>query len=237
MIRTFPSAIVANSLSTLETAGLSGVKGAVIPSPVIYDPVMSHSPLDQRGRSCFVVGIVGRLAEWKGQDVFLRAFAMAFPDGDEQALVVGSAMFGEDAFADHLMRLASQLGIAERVSFTGFTDDVTSKLADMDVLVHASVVAEPFGQVIVEGMVCGLPVVATRGGGPSEIIEDGVTGLLYEPGNDEELARILLQLEGAPQLRQQLGQAAMREAVRYRPSTIAAQMEEVYRCVMNRPKP
>ena len=44
-------------------------------------------------------GIVGRLSPWKGQDVFLRAFAKAFPDGDTQAVVIGSAMFGEDDYA------------------------------------------------------------------------------------------------------------------------------------------
>ncbi len=65
-------------------------------------------------------------------------------------------MFGEDEYADELRGPGQvELGLADRVTFTGFVDDVAAMLADVDCLVHASVIAEPFGQVVVEGMAAG----------------------------------------------------------------------------------
>lgn len=98
-----------------------------------------------------------------------------------RAAISGSAMFGEEAYESELHALVTELGLDNAVTFTGFVDDVPVELARMDVLVHGSRVAEPFGQVIVEGMAAGLPVIATDAGGPREIITDGVDGLLVAP--------------------------------------------------------
>ena len=96
--------------------------------------------------------MVGRIARWKGQHVFLEAFARAFRDGSETAALVGEAMFGEadEAYGVELREKARMLGIADRVDFRGFREDVWAELAGMDVVVHASITPEPFGQVIVD---------------------------------------------------------------------------------------
>ena len=113
------------------------------------DPACGVRALKRDGP--FTVGMVGRIARWKGQHVFIEAFARAFPDGPERALIVGAPLFGDDdrAYAEDLHTLASELGLDGRVTFTGFVDDVERRLAELDVLVHASVVPEPFGQVVV----------------------------------------------------------------------------------------
>ena len=117
--------------------------GAVVYS-LVYDPVSRAAPRPSSAADRFVVGMVGRIAPWKGQHVFLEAFARAFGDGTELAVVVGDAMFGE-AEADYgaelreLSRDAGNRAIAS--SSAGFRDDVWAELAGMDVLVHASIAA------------------------------------------------------------------------------------------------
>ena len=138
----------------------------------------------------FTVAVVGRIAPWKRQDLFLRAFAKAFADGDEVALVVGSALFGEDAFEAEMRALASDLGIAQRVTFTGFRDDVADLLSEVDVLVHTSTIPEPFGQVVVQGMAAGLRVIASAEGGPASFVTHGVDGILCEPKDVQSYARV-----------------------------------------------
>jgi glycosyltransferase involved in cell wall biosynthesis len=174
--------------------------------------------------------MVGRLAQWKGQHVFLEAFARAFPTGDEKAIIIGAALFDADqAYAATLRPLADRLGIADRVDFTGFREEIAAELREMDVLVHASTLPEPFGQVVTEGMAAGLVVVAAGDGGPAEIIEDGVNGLLTPPGDVEALAHALRRLAAQPVIRQQLGEAARSRARQFTAESIAATMLCIYR--------
>ena len=73
-------------------------------------------------------------------------------------------------------------GLTGVLEFAGFQSDIAPFIRGLDVLVHASTVAEPFGQVVVQGMACAKPVVATNGGGVRETMLDGVTGLLVPNG-------------------------------------------------------
>jgi glycosyltransferase involved in cell wall biosynthesis len=175
--------------------------------------------------------MLGRLAPWKGQDVFLRAFAAAFPDGTEMATIAGSAMFDEDDYAQELIHLAEQLGIGARVNFAGFVEDVSVLLSECDVVIHASVIAEPFGQVVVEGMAAGLPVIAAAAGGPLEVITDDVDGLLFPPGNVQALAMQMQRVARDESLRTRLGEAARQRAQDFTPDRIAAAVELVWHSV------
>jgi glycosyltransferase involved in cell wall biosynthesis len=230
MNRRVATAVIANSNATMATL-VPDQRPAVVYS--VLPDVMSAEPVARVPGVATTYGIVGRLAPWKGQDIFLRAFAAAFPDGPERAVVVGAAMFGEDDYAAALHRLANTLGIAGRVDFRGFREDVWDELARLDVLVHASITAEPFGQVILEGMAAEIPVIAARAGGPAEILEHDVTGLLYEPGNVAELAAALRRTHDA-ELCERLSSAARSELKRYAPSGIAAELQLVYDAVVAR---
>jgi len=156
-----------------------------------------------------VVGHFARLQRWKGTDVFLRSAAQVAPRHPAaHFVVVGGSLYGwEQEYADSLPGLAQSLGLDGRVHFLGHRDDALGLMAGCDVVVHASVRAEPLGIVVIEAMALGRAVVATRTGGPEEIIDDGVTGLLVPPGDPEELARAIDTLVGDAVLRDRLGKA------------------------------
>lgn len=227
MARVLPSAVIANSATTLATLGRHRGPHAVIRTPIPADAIgrLPHDSL--------TVGMVGRIAPWKGQDVFLRAFAQAFGGGPQRAVIVGSALFGEADFENELKGLVCELALSDQVEFCGFREDVASQLARMDILVHASVIPEPLGQVVMEGMAAGLAVVVAGAGGPAEIITDGVDGRLYPPGDTAALSRALEQLQEDPDLRRRLGQAALERAPEWLPERIAGEVTAFYRQVLS----
>jgi glycosyltransferase involved in cell wall biosynthesis len=226
LARHLPNVVISNSQVTRQTLRRRERSLVIASLAELASP--RGEPRSQAGP--LVVGIVGRLAPWKGQDVFLRAFAEAFPNGEERAIVVGAPLFGqaEIAFANALRRLSQELNLGSRVEFRGHREDVAAELRTIDILVHASTTPEPFGQVVIEGMSAQIPVVATRGGGPEEIISDGVDGMLYPLGDVAALAHILVRLGAEPQLRARLGCAAARRARDFSGDSIARQTMVAY---------
>lgn len=168
---------------------------------------------DVSPRNQLVVGIVGRLEPWKGQETFLRAAALVVHDRpDAVFLIVGGALLGwEGDYPERLKRLAAELGLAGHVHFTGHQDDVYPWFDAMDVVVHASQ-GEPFGLVLVEAMALGKPLVAAASGGPLEIVEDGKSGLLVPSGDARGLAAALVRLLDDAGLRADLGRNAVTRA-------------------------
>ncbi|WP_456428904.1 glycosyltransferase [Rhodocaloribacter sp.] len=159
------------------------------------------------------VGVFSRLSPWKGQHVLLDALTRA---PGLHAVLVGGALFGdEERYAASLHEKVVASGLSDRVHFLGFRRDVPRLLRAVDVVAHTSVAPEPFGRVVVEGMLAGKPVVATRAGGVLEIIEDGVTGRLVPPGDAETLAGTLRALFADPAQTAAMA-AAAREAARRR---------------------
>jgi len=232
--RALPVAVIANSSATLATLrpGIHTRRlDTVVASPIPSVPPRSSRPRDGQP---FTLGLVGRLAPWKGQDLFLRAFAMSFPDTDARARVVGSAMFGEDDWVQSLRDLVVDLGIQKRVDFVGFTTDVAAEYARFDVFVHASLIPEPFGQVVFEAMAAGVPVVAPEAGGPGEVVTDGVDGLLYQMGDVEDLASRMRTIAADAGLRARLGEAGRRRVDDFTPDKVASQVMEVYTNVLAR---
>lgn len=138
-----------------------------------------------------LIGLFGRLCRWKGQHVALEALVNV---PDAQLLLVGEALFGEQPYESLLRQRSEALGVADRVHFLGFRADIPRLMRFVDVVLHTSTAPEPFGRVIVEGMLAGRPVVATRAGGVAEILEQGVTGWMVSPGDAAELAQVLHQV-------------------------------------------
>ncbi|HEX3907590.1 MAG TPA: glycosyltransferase family 4 protein [Mycobacteriales bacterium] len=226
-----PTAVVTPSRTTMDTMpGRRPVIRAVVPDSVELPSVdVTDADSDASAPRPFRVGMVGRLAEWKGQHIAIDAFARAFPDGDAQLWLVGEAMFGESTYVDRLRRQIEALGLGDRIELRGFRDDVWSELAQLDVLVHASISPEPFGQVVLEGMAYGLPVIAAAPGGPAEIMVDQVDGLLVPAGSVDALAEALRRLASDAGLRARLGQSARITAAQYTPVRTAAGLLSVYR--------
>lgn len=239
LLRLIPKATIANSQATMATMGTTATRmaGAVIASPVVYDAVVPTPSEDLAGGDGFRVAMLGRLAPWKGQHIFLHALAEAFGDTPFTATIVGSAMFGEDAYEQEIKELITTLGLADRVTLTGFLDDVTPILHAADCLVHASTIPEPFGQVVLEGMAAGLAVIAADAGGPKEIIRDGVNGLLFTPGDSAMLARLLSTLANNPERRRALGREAALRSLDFSPDRIAGEIRDLYDVVLDQASP
>ena len=102
------------------------------------------------------------------------------------------------------------------------------------IAVAPSVWPEPFGVVVLEAMICGRPVIASRAGGLSDIVVDGETGLLVPPDDPTALTTALRCLLADPDLRQKMGQAGKRRVEEFRASAIVPRVEEVYRSVLTK---
>lgn len=177
-----------------------------------------------------IVGIVGNLLEWKGQRYFIQAAAeIAKVIPDAKFLIVGD---GEDK--GYLENLCHRLGLDACVFFTGRRYDIPQLMAAMDVIIHASVDAEPFGRVVIEGMAMGKVVVATNAGGVREIVENGVTGFLIPSRNSSVMAEIVAQAIKDPARRRDVGINARRHVERYFSiQEHTRQVENLYRQIMN----
>ncbi|NLP60432.1 glycosyltransferase family 4 protein [Paraburkholderia sacchari] len=151
----------------------------------------------------FLVGAFSRLARWKGQHVLLEALLL---EPRAHAVFVGAPLFGEDAYAQELREFVAARGLADRVHFLGFRHDIAACMRAMDVIAHTSITPEPFGRVVVEGMLAQRPVVASRDGGVKEIVEHGKSGLLCTPGDAQELACTISALCDDETLRERLAQ-------------------------------
>lgn len=156
-----------------------------------------------------VIGMVGNLKPWKGQHVFVDAFAqVASRHPAARGLIVGA--HADPGYVEQLRRTLDRHGLGARVVFAGYQSHPIDYMAAMNVVVHASVEPEPFGIVITEAMALGKPVIASAHGGPLDIVEDGVTGFLTEPGEPAALARRVVDLLGSPAVAARLGEAARR---------------------------
>jgi glycosyltransferase involved in cell wall biosynthesis len=154
-----------------------------------------------------VIGLVGRLQPWKGQDRLLRAQALLRERGHEvHTVIVGGDAHGLSTdYASSLPALVSGLGLADAVTLTGQVDDAGPYIDQLDILVNASD-PEPFGIVLLEGMSRGVPVVAVDSGGPREIVRPGRTGALARSGEPQALADAIEPLLRDPGLRRRLGE-------------------------------
>ena len=158
-----------------------------------------------------MIGMVGRVAPWKGQRFFLelaRAWAGAGQAG--HFIVMGKTFNEDQAFESDLRRWVDTQGLTGRVHFAAFQENLVAALSDLDVVVHASLRPEPFGRVIIEAMAVGVPVIAARAGGVPEIIEDRQNGWLAAPGDLKEYLAALRQRFEDEQLTRQICAAAGR---------------------------
>jgi glycosyltransferase involved in cell wall biosynthesis len=178
------------------------------------------------------VGLVATFARWKGHETFLRALATLPPSLHIRGYVVGGPVYetsGSQTSLEELRELVRALGLEGRVGFTGLVQDSSMAMRALDVVVHASTDPEPFGLVIAEAMACGKPVVVSRAGGASELIDPGLNALAFGPGDASALALCIQQLARDAGLRQRLGIAARSTAEqRFHRRRMASQLTPIY---------
>lgn len=216
----FARHVIANSQASADAFVQGGGQRPVLISHNGIDPQPFGDGRDPTARARLasaigsgnapIIGVFGRLAGWKGQETALRALRML---PDHHLVLVGGALFGEQIYEEELRKHVADWGLTGRVHFLGFRQDVPRLMRAVDVVAHTSISPEPFGRVIVEGMLAGVPVIATNAGGATEILQDGRTGLLTPPGDAEALADRIARLHREPDWANRLANAGRAHAL------------------------
>lgn len=159
------------------------------------------------GRGPMVVGTAARLAPEKGLDVLIESISLLGPTHSGVKVRIA----GQGRMAEALGELAQTLGVSSQIEFLGMVDDMSAFYQELDVFVLPSF-TEGLPRTAIEAMASGVPVIATRVGGVSELVRDGIDGALINPAKPDELAEEIARLFGNPVLRHQMGVAARRRA-------------------------
>jgi len=184
-----------------------------------------------------LVGVVGRLEYWKGQEVFIRAASVVikfFPKA--MFIIVGGVVEGRgrEHYGEMLQKLVIDLKIQENVIFTGQRTDIYNIMKSLDILVHSSVTPDPLPGVIMEAMFCSKPVVGANAGGVPEEIVDGETGILYTPGAHREMAEAIIYLIENPYVAKQMGEAGKKRVEKvFNKNILCAKMEGIYKGMLS----
>jgi len=234
--RAIPSCVVANSQATLTSLHLSGESSRR--ARVVHDGCTVLPAREVQRNSGIRIGLIGRISPWKGQHIFVQAAAALHPVYPTARFeIIGAALFSEREYEAHLHELCRALRLEEAVEFAGFIEDVPARIAELDIVVHASTTGEPFGQVIIEAMAGQKPVVATNGGGVPEIVEDGITGMLVPMGDVARMTEALTYLLANPEAAAQMGRnGRARVAAQFTIQKTARSVEAVYREVLRVPE-
>lgn len=206
-----------------------------------FDPAGADGPGVRRELGlepdAVVLSVIATLTPWKGQDDAIAAFAAIDPPGRPPLalLLAGSAKFAGAgtqydnlAYERGLRAQVEEGGLGERVRFLGERADVPDLLAASDLLLMPSW-REAFGRIAIEAMAMGVPVLATDVGGPPEIVEAGVDGLLLPPRQPERWAEALSELVDDPALRDRMGAAARERAKAFATEAHVDRVLELYR--------
>jgi glycosyltransferase involved in cell wall biosynthesis len=184
-----------------------------------------------------LIGAVGRLEPWKGQHVFVKAAARVancYPNA--RFVIVGGKVVGRgrEKYEDELRAIASDLQIEDKVHFAGHRNDISNVMGALDIYVHCSVEPDPLPGVVMEAMEMGKPVVGPRDGGVPEEIDEGKTGLLYNPGDYQEMAKTICRLIASPELARDYGVAGKQRALTvFNKEHLCRKMEDVYEDMLN----
>ncbi|HIE14611.1 TPA: glycosyltransferase family 1 protein [Candidatus Bathyarchaeota archaeon] len=180
-------------------------------------------------------GLFGRIVPWKGPLEFVKSAVQVFRQiPNSRAFIVGDVSDDDISYFRQLKSVVSELGIKDKVVFTGYRTDIPALMAMMDVVVHASIEPEPFGMVLIESMAVGKPVVATAAGGPLEIVKHGETGLLIPCRNTSAMADAIVRLLSDSKLAHRIGVNARDFVLRkFTYEDHARQVEHVYQKLLN----
>ncbi|MCL6598837.1 MAG: glycosyltransferase family 4 protein [Alicyclobacillus macrosporangiidus] len=223
----FVDTVVGVSRSVLDThlrhGAFAHAAQKVIYNP--FNPVAKHKQvkgIEQMGGTSSPIirfGYLGQLLPVKGIEVLLEAF-VTLPFGTCELLIAGTGK------PDYVRYLQSRYS-AQNIKFLGFVspDELLSRI---DVLVVPSLWSEPMGRVVVEAYAAGIPVIASSRGGLKETVDDGNTGLLFDPDERGSLYRSMWTFVREPELLNRMRENALRRAKDYEPEVVARQYRTVY---------
>jgi len=177
-----------------------------------------------------VVGMVGRVSAWKGQQVFARAAALVREKGMNAQFVAIGGVFDKDrTHLDQLEQTIHELRLADDFKLVGFRKDARALLRAFDIFVLPSTSPDPLPTVVLEAMSAALPVIATAHGGSLEMVVDGETGVLVSPGDAQSLAEAIASLLLDPGRRVKMGEAGLkRMKEHFEITAFTARITQVY---------
>jgi glycosyltransferase involved in cell wall biosynthesis len=180
------------------------------------------------------IAVLGRISDWKGQDVLVRALAeQPLAARGAIGLVAGEPWPGTEERATQMLTLARRLGVSARLRMLGFRDDVETVLSAADLIAVPSSAPDPLPGAAIEAAAAGCTVIVSDHGGLPEIIRDGETGRLVPPGDPTALARAASELLDDPAERERLGAAAARDVrERFSPARLREAIQSLYDSVL-----
>lgn len=220
--------------SRRELKGLGVNVGiSVIPPPLDLDEINKYFEGREdrlyRSQKEVTIGIVAQLREEKRHADLIEAFSILSKKYPGAKLLI----VGDGPLRGQLEAMTQRLEIDDCVNFAGFQKDVHRYLSIMDIFVLPSR-TEGLPIAIMEAMAQGLPVVASRVGGIPEIVDDQVTGILFEPGNVDQLNSSLAQLIVDPEKRKNLGDNGRKKVCRsFHPDTFIEGHYQLYRALLD----
>lgn len=205
---------------------MNGVAPLERPSPEVQRELRQRWDIPE---GVFTAGILARLEPYKGQMLLLDAAKILLDRGREFRILIGGAGSQEQALRERIQ----ELGLSEQVKMVGFVQNVAGFLSILDVQVNSSYV-ETSSLSVIEGMTLSVPPVASNCQGNPWLVDDGVSGLLFESGNARDLAEKLARMMDDPERRAALGRGA-RQAyeTRFTGEIYAKNVEDVYRNMMD----
>lgn len=172
-----------------------------------------------------VIGCVAHLSAKKGQSYLIRAVAQL----KDKWPNLQCMLIGEGEMKEELAGLAAELGITDRVHLLGYREDAVAVMNACDIAVLPSVAKEGLGLVLVEAALLGKPVIGSNAPGIDEALENGISGLLFPPGDSSALAAMIDQLLSDPQLQEKMGQAGHQRALEmFTAEAMANRIEDIY---------
>ncbi len=176
------------------------------------------------------ITVLGRISDWKGQDVLVRALAdPMLRDRGALGLIAGEVWPGADDRLARVLALADSLGVRERLRLLGFREDVETVYGASDVVAVPSTQPDPLPGSAIEAAAAGCAIVASATGGLPEIIRDRETGRLIAPGDSAALARVAAELLDDSWERERLGAAAAADVhTRFAPARLRAAVNALY---------
>ncbi len=177
---------------------------------------------------------IGQFVPWKKQTIFLEAAEKLVRKGeDAEFLIVGDDIFGRDPkYKATLLNLVRNSEIAERVSYLGWQENMENTWQKINCLVHTAD-REPFGRVVIEAMAHAIPVIAVNGAGPSEIIQNGKTGILVNANDTDKLSEVMAKIAHDEALARRLALAGHKQVIsHFSAEETARRVTEIYERVL-----
>jgi len=238
------------TVSDAVAASLEDTPVARLPITTIHDPVdldeiqFAARSKDRIRKECgltdddIAVGIFGRVIPWKGQLEFVRAIVLAMElDSRIRGVIVGNESDGDPGYFRQVRAKIEKSNFPERFILAGYRKNVEEYYSAMDIVVHASITPEPFGMVVPEAMAAGCAVIASDAGGPREVIEQGIDGVLVPPGEIDALSSAILRVASDKSLRLRMAAAGKLQArTRFGIATSAAKISEIYAAILSQPR-